>query len=186
MSVSRWASVPAVLCVALVGACATTAGDETAPRTGTTRAAETRPAETATTPAPEELVLDPTDPAAYADLVVSETNALRVAAGLGALATDPCAAEVATDRAAVIVGGPELEHAPLDDVIASCEPPSGVAAENLSRAAASPAQVVEAWEGSPGHRANLLDPTLTRVGVGCVLDGTGDAEQMLCSQVFLG
>ncbi len=183
---ARWAPVPAALCVALVAACATTAGDETVERTGASRA-ETRPVETATTaPAPDELVLDPTDPAAYADLVVSETNALRAAAELGALATDPCAAEVATGRAAALVGNPELEHAPLDEVIASCDPPSGVAAENLSRAAASPVRVVEAWEGSPGHRANLLDPTLTRVGVGCVLDGTGDAEQMLCSQVFLG
>ena len=56
------------------------------------------------------------------------------------------------------------------------------AAENLSRAAADPDAVVTAWMGSPGHRANLLDPQLNAMGVGCV----PDAEAMLCSQIFLG
>jgi len=42
--------------------------------------------------------------------------------------------------------------------------------------------VIDAWMHSPGHRSNLLDPTLTEIGVGCVRDG----RSMLCSQVFLG
>ena len=66
-------------------------------------------------------------------------------------------------------------------MIAACAP-STTAAENLSQAAASPAAVINAWMHSPGHRSNLLDPTLTQIGVACVLDGT----LMLCSQVFLG
>ena len=66
-------------------------------------------------------------------------------------------------------------------MIADCKPAT-IAAENLSKAAASPAAVINAWMHSAGHRSNLLDPTLTQMGVGCVLDGTS----MLCSQVFLG
>lgn len=130
--------------------------------------------------------LEPTDPREYAALVVEETNALRAAEGAGELATDACAEEAASARAAALVGAEDLEHAPLDDVIATCGPPGGAAAENLSRAAATPAAVVEAWDGSPGHRANLVDPDLTAVGVGCVLDDGRDPAEMLCAQVFLG
>ena len=63
----------------------------------------------------------------------------------------------------------------------ACDP-SGPAAENLSRAAAGPQAVVDPWLASPGHRANLLDPTLSHVGVACMLD----ADCMLCLQVLLG
>jgi len=66
-------------------------------------------------------------------------------------------------------------------VIVGCKPTT-IAAENLSKAAASPAAVIDAWMHSPGHRSNLLDPTLTEIGVGCAHDGSS----MLCSQVFLG
>jgi uncharacterized protein YkwD len=84
-------------------------------------------------------------------------------------------------RAADLVGEDALEHAPLGPVLAACAGPT-VAAENLSRAAAEPPAVVDAWLGSPGHRANVLDPTLDELGVACVADG----DQVLCSAVFLG
>jgi Cysteine-rich secretory protein family len=74
-----------------------------------------------------------------------------------------------------------LTHAPLNDVIPGCKPAT-MAAENLSKAAASPAAVIDAWMHSPGHKSNLLDATLTEIGVGCVVDG----RSMLCSQVLLG
>ena len=35
----------------------------------------------------------------------------------------------------------------------------------------TPNGVVEAWLGSPGHRQNLLSPTVTELGVACVSDG---------------
>lgn len=171
----RRAAVRVTLCVALVAGCGVQDPRHDAPRGGSGP------------PSGEDaLVLEPTDPARYAALVVSETNELRAGTDSPELTTDVCATEAATARAEQLVGRSELDHAPLDDVIASCAPPGGTAAENLSRAAASPAQVVEAWDGSPGHRANLLDPALTRVGVGCVVDTTTGPEQMLCSQVFLG
>jgi len=92
-----------------------------------------------------------------------------------------CAQDAAQKRAKALIGKAELTHALLSGVIAGCA--SGTtAAENLSKAAATPAAVIDAWMGSPGHRSNLLDPALTEIGVGCVLDG----KSMLCSQVFLG
>ncbi len=123
----------------------------------------------------------PDEAGAYATAVMSETNVVRIAEGLTPLEVSECAADAAGLRAGALLGDEALEHAPLDAVIGECAPAS-MAAENLSRAAVPAAEVVEAWLESPGHRANILDPTLTELGVACVEDG----DQMLCSQVFLG
>jgi uncharacterized protein YkwD len=45
-------------------------------------------------------------------------------------------------------------------------------AENIAYGQATPAAVMTAWMNSPGHRANILDCTLTTLGVG-VTNGTG-------------
>lgn len=125
------------------------------------------------------------DPADYAARLVARTQEVRDEAGVPRLEESACAQDAARARAAALVGAP-LEHAPLDDVVATCTPPGGTAAENLSRAAAGPADVVDAWMGSHGHRANLLDPELTAVGVACAPDpGEGDGA-LVCAQVFLG
>ncbi|MGW6132168.1 CAP domain-containing protein [Cellulomonas sp. NPDC055163] len=121
------------------------------------------------------------DLAAYAVGLVDATNAARAADGLDPLAASGCARDGAATRAAALVGQDALAHAPLGPVLAACAGPT-VAAENLSRAAAEPPAVVDAWLGSPGHRANVLDPTLDELGVACVADG----DQVLCSAVFLG
>jgi len=123
----------------------------------------------------------PTDPAAYAADLFRLTNELRASEGLPTLAGSACAEEVAVERATALVGEPGLLHEPMDDVLARCAP-STRAAENLGRTEATPAELVTAWEGSPGHLANLLSETESLLGIGCVPDGA----EMLCSQVFLG
>ncbi|GAB3311387.1 hypothetical protein GCM10027451_23270 [Geodermatophilus aquaeductus] len=45
-------------------------------------------------------------------------------------------------------------------------------AENIARGQADPAAVMDAWMNSPGHRANILDCSLTKLGVG-VAEGAG-------------
>jgi uncharacterized protein YkwD len=124
-------------------------------------------------------------PEEYAARLLAETQAVRDEEGVPRLESSDCATGAALSRASALVGFP-LEHAPLDDVVAACRPPGGTAAENLSRASAEPAAVVDAWMGSHGHRANLLDPTLTSVGVACVEDATEGAGVLVCAQVFLG
>jgi uncharacterized protein YkwD len=123
----------------------------------------------------------PSDQGEYAEQIVRETNDVRQAKGLPVLGSSKCAQNAALQRASHLIGNADLKHAPLAGVIAHCKPAT-TAAENLSRAAASPKAVVDAWMGSPGHRSNLLDPALTEIGVGCILEG----ESMLCSQLFLG
>ncbi|GIG38787.1 CAP domain-containing protein [Cellulomonas phragmiteti] len=114
-----------------------------------------------------------------ADLLAAADDA-RTAAGLPAWEPAPCAQPAAAERAAALVGE-ELVHAALDPVLAACAPLSTVA-ENLSRAAAAPPDVVEAWLGSAGHRANIEDPTLTQAATACVLDD----GQVLCALVLAG
>ena len=45
------------------------------------------------------------------------------------------------------------------------------AGENIARGQTSPQAVVNAWMNSSGHRANILNASFTRIGVGYVADG---------------
>ena len=112
--------------------------------------------------------------------IVAATNEARAAEGLEPLTPSDCATQVATARATALIGAATLEHAPLDDVLTGCD--VSVAGENLSRATVPPEDVVDTWMGSAGHRANILDPDFTQLGVACVADG----DAALCAQVFLG
>jgi uncharacterized protein YkwD len=132
-------------------------------------------------PASPPSAASPRGPGDYAAQIVLATNAVRRAQRLPELRISGCARQVALRRASDLTGSTGLTHAPLGGVIARCAPAT-MAAENLSRAASSPATVVAAWMRSPGHRSNLLDPALTDLGVGCV----PDHGKMLCSQVFTG
>ena len=112
--------------------------------------------------------------------IVAATNEARVAEGLQPLTTSDCATQVAAARATALIGAATLEHAPLDDALTGCG--VSVAGENLSRATVPPEDVVATWMGSAGHRANILDPAFTQLGVACVADG----DAALCAQIFLG
>ncbi|UJP41004.1 CAP domain-containing protein [Cellulomonas palmilytica] len=120
------------------------------------------------------------DPDVYAAELLVAADAAHTAAGLPAWRDAPCVGDLARDRARALVGD-HLTHAPLEDVLAACVPLT-TAAENLSRGAAPAAEVVEAWQRSPGHRANLEDPTLTHARAGCVHDG----DELVCSLVLVG
>ncbi|MBE7012769.1 MAG: LysM peptidoglycan-binding domain-containing protein [Ruminococcaceae bacterium] len=45
------------------------------------------------------------------------------------------------------------------------------AAENIAKGQATPQVVVNAWMNSSGHRANILNPSYTKIGVGYVAKG---------------
>src|SRR5687767_1503404 len=40
------------------------------------------------------------------------------------------------------------------------------AGENIAQGQATPEDVMDSWMGSSGHRANILEPAFTRIGVG--------------------
>jgi uncharacterized protein YkwD len=122
----------------------------------------------------------------YARELVELVNDERTGAGLAPLTLSTCALEQASGRAAHLAadGGP-LVHAPLEPVTDAC-PPATMSGENLSRASAPPADVVDAWMGSPGHRSNILSPGFTQTGIACSEDAAPAGGGVLCSQVFLG
>jgi uncharacterized protein YkwD len=45
------------------------------------------------------------------------------------------------------------------------------AAENIAKGYSTPKAVVDGWMNSSGHRANILNPSFTHIGVGYVKDG---------------
>ncbi|AGK98730.1 SafA/ExsA family spore coat assembly protein [Clostridium pasteurianum] len=47
------------------------------------------------------------------------------------------------------------------------------AGENIAMGQRTPAEVVNAWMNSPGHRANILNPSYTQIGVGLAKDSNG-------------
>lgn len=54
------------------------------------------------------------------------------------------------------------------------------AGENIARGQKTPQAVVNAWMNSSGHRANILNASFTRIGVGYVADGN------YWTQMFIG
>ena len=103
--------------------------------------------------------------------IVDLTNAEREKAGLNALAVDESLMDVARRRAVAIVT--DYSHNGLREVCAMC-------GENINEAGAGRAAALlfNGWMGSEGHRANILRPGLTRLGVGVyILGGIAYATQ---------
>jgi uncharacterized YkwD family protein/spore coat assembly protein SafA len=57
------------------------------------------------------------------------------------------------------------------------------AAENIAAGQRTPAEVVKAWMNSPGHRANILNKSMTHIGVGYA---KGGSKSHYWTQLFIG
>ncbi|MFF7522880.1 CAP domain-containing protein [Streptomyces pseudovenezuelae] len=106
-----------------------------------------------------------------ADEVVVLTNRERARAGLPPLAVDPLLARAAqaysTDmavRAFYSHTSPEGTQ-PWDRAAAAGSTRRSIG-ENIACGQRSAAEVVEGWMNSPGHRANILKPDFTHIGIG--------------------
>ncbi|WP_236833285.1 CAP domain-containing protein [Blastococcus sp. KM273128] len=102
-------------------------------------------------------------------------NAERAAAGCGPVAADDGLAAVARAHSTAMRDRGFFDHVDPDglDPIDRADR-GGVAAraENIARGQADPSAVMTSWMASPGHRANILNCGLTRLGVG-VATGSG-------------
>ncbi|MGW7132492.1 CAP domain-containing protein [Streptomyces bobili] len=103
--------------------------------------------------------------------VIDRTNRERARAGLRPLAADPLLATAAraysTDMAARSFYShisPEGSQ-PWDRASAAGSARRTIG-ENIACGQRSPSEVVEGWMNSPGHRANILKPAFTHIGVG--------------------
>jgi uncharacterized protein YkwD len=122
----------------------------------------------------------PATPASYADQVLALTNAERTGRGLRPLAFSGCADRFADSWAAALAKAGTLSHQPLNPVLSACA--ARRVGENVGYGNVTPAQLVRMWMDSPGHRANILEPAFTHLGVGAVTTSTGRVYGV---QVFL-
>ena len=112
------------------------------------------------------------EPASGAEAqVLALANDARAAAGLPPLTRDPGLDAVARGWSVhLATQGAGISHNP--DYAAHIPPGASKWAENVGWMSAGPtaeeaaATIHGEWMASPGHRANLLDPALTHIGIG--------------------
>ncbi|MFE1290029.1 CAP domain-containing protein [Streptomyces sp. NPDC058751] len=110
--------------------------------------------------------------------VITLTNTERAAAGLPPLTADARLTAAAQAHSADMVARDFYAHTspeggrPWDRAAAAGSAHRAVG-ENIACGQRSPAEVVQGWMDSPGHRANILKPDFTHLGIG--LAGGGRA-----------
>ena len=113
------------------------------------------------------------DPAGVESLV----NNSRADNGLPALADDAQLDALAQNWAVQLAAAGQLSHQDLAAIISSPLMAGwGRLTENvfMGTPGSTNAYVDNAWMASPGHRANILDPGVNRIGVGVAHDGAGN------------
>jgi uncharacterized protein YkwD len=124
------------------------------------------PASAAPAPVQTAAVAQATDLQQVRTLILQQTNQQRAAAGLPALRASASLDAFAQDCTKRQADARSIFH---------CDPPADFGrawAENVAFGQ-SPDRVVAAWMASPGHRANILNPRDTHLGVGYALDADG-------------
>lgn len=152
-----------------------------APRTAPAPAPVVRaPAPVAPAPVPKPApVVNPA--LAYQSEVLVRTNAERTRRGLRALTVSGCADRFADAWASRLASLGSLSHQALSPILSTCG--ARRVGENVAFGNVTPAALVKMWMDSPGHRANILNPAFTAVGVGSVTTSSGRVYGV---QVFLG
>lgn len=116
----------------------------------------------------------------YSDRVLALTNTQRTSRGLRALAFSACADGYANTWATALARAGSLSHQALSPILTNCRA-RGVG-ENVAYGNVTPEQLVQMWMDSPGHRANVLNPAFTHIGVGDVMTSS---SRVYGVQVFL-
>lgn len=100
--------------------------------------------------------------------VVERTNVQRAQHGLPPLSVDPWLSTSARRHAAWMTNSRSLTHT------------SQSVGENIAMGQNSSAEVINSWMNSSGHRANILNPGYTRIGVAAFT--TPDGTIFWCQQ----
>jgi uncharacterized protein YkwD len=122
------------------------------------------------------------------DAVTTLTNAVRADAGAPPLRTDERLRRAARSHSTDMATRNFVAHvdpdgvAPADRMHRHGHPQPG--GENVAVGQAGATEVVQAWLNSPGHRANLLNPDFTSIGVGVHLDRHRDGPGPWWTQNF--
>lgn len=117
---------------------------------------------------------------AYEQQVVDLVNKERAAAGLPALKVNVKLSGVAEKKAEDLRDKNYFDHqsptygSPFD-MMKQFGITYTAAGENIAKGQETPAEVMNGWMNSPGHRANILNANYTEIGVGYVTDSNGTA-----------
>jgi serralysin len=109
---------------------------------------------------------------AFLNRVIELTNAERTQRGLNPLIFNPQLAVAAQVHSASMGRDDFLDHTnPINGTIAATRVTQQgydyqTVAENVAAGQSTPEQVVLEWMNSPSHRANILAPNVTEIGVG--------------------
>jgi uncharacterized protein YkwD len=98
-------------------------------------------------------------------------NQTRAAHGLHAVTVDPALTRAARAHSAEMLRGNYFAHGAFRTRMIQFHVRGPFVGENLawgSGSYASPQAVMQEWLASPAHRANLLRPSFTRIGLGAV------------------
>jgi uncharacterized protein YkwD len=104
--------------------------------------------------------------AAFEARVIYQINVQRTRYGRAKLAANWCPDYYAEHWDAYLARTWTFYHQSMYKILTGCH--AARAAENLARGYTTADRTVAAWMASPGHRANVLDGRLTRVGVAAV------------------
>lgn len=130
-------------------------------------------------PEKDQAVLD------YENEVIRLVNAERTSRGLAALESDWELCRIARYKSQDMHDKNYFSHtsptygSPFD-MIKAFGLSYRSAGENIAKGQTTPQAVVNAWMNSSGHRANILNSSFTRIGVGYVADGN------YWTQMFIG
>jgi uncharacterized protein YkwD len=107
--------------------------------------------------------------ASTATTLLRAVNHTRAARGLRALRIDSRLVRAARSHSAAMLRGNYFSHGDFHGRMVAYHVHGPAAGENLAwgtGAYATPAKVIAEWLASPEHRANLLRPGWTRIGIG--------------------
>lgn len=120
--------------------------------------------------------------------VLKLVNKERNAAGLDSLKIDKDVNFVAQLKAADMIYNGYFDHISPTygdpfEMLKSFGIQFMTAGENIAAGQRTPQQVMDSWMNSPGHRANILEPSFTHIGIGCISDAWGTPYWV---QMFIG
>jgi len=127
------------------------------------------PAVTATAPSAAAYTSSAATVAAYEARVIQQVNVQRASYHRGSLVASACPDWYAEGWAAYLARTGSFYHRSMTVILNGCH--ATRVAENLARGNVGADSIVAEWMASPGHRANILDGRLTRIGVGAVYAG---------------
>jgi len=111
------------------------------------------------------------DAAIDAAAAASMISGYRGNNGLGPVTVDPELMRFASEQAHAMAARDKMDHdaaRPFQDRIRSAGLGGGVAVENISAGYHTLAEAFSGWRDSPPHRANMLNRSVTRIGIAAV------------------